>query len=181
MASNTSQENLVQPLRRALDSGQWLALDTETTGLKRDAEIIEIALVGPEGTWLHHLIRPQGVISQDAWRIHGLDEKKLAEAPLFEQRAGEIRKKMTGRLIFGFNVGFDRQLLWREFAQAGQPAPRCRWLCLSELIMRLRGVRVSLAQALRLFEVEIAGERHRAESDATATVSLARKIASLSL
>lgn len=49
-------------LRRIVARGNWLSLDTETTGIDEDAEVVEVALVSPIGEVLFEsLVRPLGV------------------------------------------------------------------------------------------------------------------------
>jgi nucleoid DNA-binding protein len=47
--------------QQMLQQDGWVMLDTETTGLERDDEVIELAVIGKDGTvLLDTLVRPQG-------------------------------------------------------------------------------------------------------------------------
>jgi len=164
-------------LRRVMEGEQWVALDTETTGLGPGAELVEIALVGADGGEYQRLVRPSAAVSKAASRVHRIDPAALAAAPPFSTIAAEVGARLARRTVIGYHVDFDRRILWRELARAGRPAPPCRWLCLCELMIRLTGRRLSLDEALRRLGVAIDEPRHRALGDARAAVALARALA----
>lgn len=164
-------------LRRIVAAGEWVAIDTETTDLGPAAEIVELAIVGADGQEFLTLVRPRGISSAAAARVHGIDSEELSLAPPFEALAGEVRRWLAGRTVLGYNVAFDRRVLWRAFAQAVQPAPRSRWLCLCETLTDWAGTRMRLEEALATVGVSGSGPMHRAVHDARAVASLARALA----
>ena len=53
-------------------------LDTETTGLGRNAEVIEVVAIGTTGALrLEALSFPFGSISRGSWEVHGLSAERL--------------------------------------------------------------------------------------------------------
>ena len=63
-----------------------IILDTETTGLKNDDEIIEICLIDLDGNiLLNTLIKPTKPIPEQASRIHGIYDKDVENAPLWSE------------------------------------------------------------------------------------------------
>src|SRR5687768_16062348 len=57
-------------------------LDTETTGLGRDAEAVEVAVVGVDGSIvLDTLVRPAQPIPPEASAIHGILDVHVDAAP----------------------------------------------------------------------------------------------------
>lgn len=171
------RRDLLSPLKRILAAERWAVVDTETTGLGADAEIVEIAVLDSEGVAFESLVRPRGPVHPEALRLHQLSADLLSDAPLFSDLTADLRRRLMGRTVLGYNVGFDRARLWNEMAQARQPAPRCRWFCLCELTTKHCGSRLSLSQALQHYGVDFEGPRHRAAGDARATLALARALA----
>lgn len=170
------RRDLLAPLRRILAGGAWVVLDTETTGLSARDEIVEVAILDPVTGLFESLVRPAGPISADAARLHGLGPAELEAAPRFAEVAPKVRRLLGGRTVLGYNVAFDRRILWRELERAGQPAPRCRWYCLCELVTRHCGSRLSLAQALERYGEPPAEKRHRAGADVHTLLRLARAL-----
>lgn len=169
---------ILEPLNRVLEAGGWVGMDLETTGLSRDAEIVEVGLVAASGAEWSSLVRPEGPVSRAAERIHGLTAEDLAGAPELGAVAAPIVGALSGRVVLGYHIDFDRRLLWSALARAGRPAPRCRWICLCQLTTAVVGRRLTLETALRRFEIdsEPFGPAHRALPDARRIAALARRL-----
>lgn len=164
-------------LRRVVAAGAWVAVDTETTDLGPRAEIVELAIVGPDGREFQALVKPGGTISCEAAQVHRIDTAALASAPPFAELAGEVRRRLAGRTVLAYNADFDRRVLWQAFAQAVQPAPRSRWLCLCDVVTKWAGSRLRLEEALALVGLSQEGPLHRAAEDARAVAALAQSLA----
>lgn len=169
---------VLEPLQRVIEAGQWVGLDLETTGLSRDAEIVEVGLVAASGAEWSSLVRPERGVPGAAERIHGISSADLAGAPGFHAVVAPIVGALSGRVVLGYHVDFDRRLLWSALSRAGRPAPRCRWICLCELTTLVVGRRLGLAAALSAFEIDGAalGMAHRALPDARRVAALARRL-----
>lgn len=105
----------------------WLAreplyLDTETTGVRGDAEIIEIALVDHSGTVIFDsLVCPRLPIPPDATRIHGITNAMVADAPTWPTLWPHLEALLVGPPIGIFNAGFDLRLLAQSNRQLELP------------------------------------------------------------
>lgn len=179
MDPRPAKRDPLAPLRRVVSGSEWVALDTETTDLGPRAELVEIAIVEPDGREMVTLVRPRGEISRGAAEVHRIGTEALALAPPFAEVAPAIRRLLAGRTVLGYHVDFDRRVLWRELARAGQPAPACRWLCLCDLMTRWTGRRLPLDLALSRLALQPAEPRHRAAGDARSVASLARALAGI--
>jgi DNA polymerase III subunit epsilon len=164
-------------LRRLIAFGDWVALDTETTDLGPRAEIVELAIVSADGQEFQTLVKPLGASSREAAQVHRIDPDALTLAPPFADVAGEVRKRLARRTVLAYNVAFDRRVLWQAFAQAVQPAPRSRWLCVCDVVTQWAGSRLRLDEALVAAGVNLTQPRHRAAEDARAVAALARALA----
>jgi len=80
-----------------------IMLDTETTGLSpqngdRMVEIgaIEVSHRELTGRTFHHYINPQRAIPQEVVRIHGIDDDKVRDKPIFADIADEFLEFVQG-------------------------------------------------------------------------------------
>ena len=114
--------------------GQWLVLDTETTGISRPAEICQIAVVDARGTVrLNTLVKTIHPIPADATRIHGIGNADVTSAPGWAQVQPELAALIADHDVIIYNAAFDRKMLQLSDEVAGLGAlayqDRARWHC----------------------------------------------------
>ncbi len=98
--------------RQMLADPTVVILDTETTGLGPDAEIVQIAVIDAAGiTLLDTLVRPTRSIPPDATRVHGITDAMVAEAPTFAELAPLLYSLIGGRRVVIYNASYDMRLL----------------------------------------------------------------------
>lgn len=84
----------------------WVVWDTETTGLGRTAEIIQIGVLAPDGSVLvDSLVRPLGrqTMPRDLAAIHGISIKTLAGAPSYPELVPTLIKTLKGKWVIAYN------------------------------------------------------------------------------
>ena len=124
VTTSSSRQRARQKARQAL-AQKPVYLDTETTGLDRTDEIIEISIIDDDGvTLLESMVRPSKPIPPDATRIHGITNEMVSRAPFWPLLWPDIRTLLSGKLVVIYNVDFDlgmmRQMAsrykiqWRE-------------------------------------------------------------------
>lgn len=87
-------------------------LDTETTGLDDDAQVVEIAIVDDTGAVLFEsLVKPTVPVEPEAAAIHGIGPDRLASAPAWPELADQVRAVLEGKTVVIFNSDFDTRLL----------------------------------------------------------------------
>ena len=88
-------------------------LDTETTGLDYDSEIVEIAMIDIRGNvLLNSLCRPTKPIPPDAEAIHGISNQDVREAPDFDDLwENHILDVWQSRHLLIYNKGFDLRMI----------------------------------------------------------------------
>lgn len=108
----------LQELRAVLDRNNYIVLDTETSGIERPAEIVQIAVVSCEGeTLLNILLNPAGDIPPAAYRVHGISKLDCADAPRWPAVKPELLRLMAGKDVISYNAVFDRKLMhWTDEA-----------------------------------------------------------------
>lgn len=87
-------------------------LDTETTGMGKDATVIEIALIDSDGsTLVDSLVQPLGAIPDGAVSVHGITEEMVQDAPPWPEVWSQVQSSLQGRSVGIYNVGFDLRVI----------------------------------------------------------------------
>ena len=122
--------------RGVLAQPDVIILDTETTGLHEDAEIVQIAVLDAAtgNTLLDTLVRPSTPIPPDASLIHGIGDEHVMAAPIWSEvypRVAELLKAAT--LVVIYNAEFDERMIWQTCQAYDLPMPElkpdARWSC----------------------------------------------------
>lgn len=93
-------------------STPFLVLDTETTGLQRGSEIINIAIVGHDGTvYLDTLLKPTKYIPADTFRIHGINNDMVADAPSWTEIKPFVCELLQWEQLIVYNSKYDRKIM----------------------------------------------------------------------
>jgi DNA polymerase III subunit epsilon len=97
-------------------------LDTETTGLEKGDEIVEISIIDDEGCILFDsLIRPSQKIPASSTRIHGITDEMVKTVRPWPLMWQEIRSVLSGRLVVIYNADFDLRLMQQSHTRYKMP------------------------------------------------------------
>ena len=169
-----------------LEREDILILDTETTGLGDDAEVIDIAVINTRGeVLLNTLAMPLGAIDPDAERVHGLTKELLhkAQAPAWPQVHALLSNVLLkAKLVIVYNASFDRRLLNQSCDLHNLRIPGASWRCaMQDYADLLRSKGKTRGYGLeKAFQRECPGgaqQDHRALSDCQMVLSLMRSVA----
>lgn len=98
--------------RSLMERTDWVILDTETTGMSPVDEIIQIAILSPEGiALLDTLIHPTQPIPASATAVHGITDSQVENSPTFIEKYPETKKIVAGKTVIIYNAAFDLRLL----------------------------------------------------------------------
>ena len=97
----------------ATPPSNWLILDTETTGLDEDAEIVQICVTDGAGNVLmdNLLCAPFGKIPAAATAVHHITDEMVKHAPSFFERYKELSALAAGRIVVIYNKAYDMRLI----------------------------------------------------------------------
>ncbi len=170
-----------QQRARLLDS-PLAFVDVETTGGDvRFSRVTEIAIVAARGATFEEewstLVNPGCPIPPHITALTGIDDAMVEDAPSFADVAGEVARRLEGRLFVAHNVSFDRSFVRSELDRAGRSF-NPRSLCTVRLSRRLHPEERShaLDSVIHRLGITVA-RRHRALDDARVLWELWRRMA----
>lgn len=184
----SQQEQVIRYAKEVIEQ-KPVYLDTETTGLSSNDEVIELTIVDHDGSLLFsRLFRPLQPIPRQAQLIHHITDQMVAAEKPWPWYWTEIRNLLYGRVIAAYNAPFDQQMLQQTHRKHGFAwRDKFNFLDIMQLYSQFRGLRDPIRGGLRLFKLEEAArsleipihETHRAESDAMLTRAILLKIAGI--
>lgn len=155
----------------------YAILDIETTGGKYNEEgITEIAIYRFDGHKIVDqfcsLVNPERSIQPFVVNLTGINNNMLRNAPKFYEVAKRIIEITNGCTLVAHNAKFDNRILTTEFDRLGYEFD-LNTLCTVELAKNLIPdlPSYSLGKLVRTLGIPLS-DRHRAQGDAKATVSL---------
>ena len=180
--------------QRAIEKAQQLLakkpvfLDTETTGFRKNDEIVEVCLIDHDGqTLFDGLIKPTRKIPRDAERIHGISNAMVADAPSWTETWPTLKELLAGRSVGIYNADFDLRLIQQSHEVAG-----LRWqpigsnaFCIMKLYAEFYGKWNPRHGSYRWQSLEDAGAQcgidlpnsHRAQADTMLTRAVLHHLA----
>lgn len=172
------RQQIARFIRQKISEGP-VYLDTETTGLNRDAEIVEIAIVDSHAEiLLQTFVKPSRPIPADASAIHGITDEMVQGAPSWPVLWQSLRGMLNGRPIGLYNAAYDLRLMqqsmeiyrlpWRETFNA---------IDVMKVYSDYRGEWDAYRRGKKIFKLEEAGKffriplpnAHRAAADSLLT------------
>jgi len=93
----------------------FYVLDTETTGVGKGDEIVQIGIVDKNGTVvMNQLVKPSQPIPDGASAVHGIYDDDVTDAPTYKDVYVNLSKVLAGQVVIAYNMDFD----WRMLQQS---------------------------------------------------------------
>ena len=153
-------------------TAEFLAVDTETNGLAREAcELTEVGAVLVGGGELHQrwgsLVGVEQPLGRGIQRFTGISQAMVDAAPPPSVVLPGFAEQLKGRVLVAHNARFDTRVLQQAFERAGLEWPEPPVLCTVALARRLAPLqrRRGLAALADALGIEVAAV-HRALPDA---------------
>ena len=178
---------------RAMDLAQQILakkpvyLDTETTGLEKEDEVIEISIVDFDGSLLFtSLVKPSQPIPLDAQRVHHIKDIDVISAPAWPIIWPRVRSFLYGRSIAAYNAPFDYRMMQQSHARYRLPwRDNLNMVDILPIYSDFRGTWDPVRRSMKYFKLEEAGaffnislmNKHRSEADALLVRALLHSIA----
>lgn len=109
-----------------LSRRDWVIMDCESTGINDRAEIVELALLFPDGhLHVEQRIRPFKVMAEDnfAVTVHGITNDDLGTCPTWLDLHHTLRVLFYKRLILTYNARYDIRLIEQSARAWDVPSP----------------------------------------------------------
>ena len=180
--------------KASLTAGAWLdarpvILDSETTGLGNNAQIIEISIIDSSGeVLLDTRVKATVPVEDEARSIHGISDESLSAAAQWPEIVDQVKKLLQNRVVVIFNSEFDIRLM----RQSGNAFKLNNdWIdgidtrCAMDLSADAYGATnrygtISLADAAVEAGVVWEGSAHSSLADSKATLGIIKTIAKYS-
>lgn len=95
-----------------LESMDYIVLDTETTGFKKDDEIIELGITDKNGNVLYEgMFKPFKELSEEASAVNGITMADLEDKPSFDSEFEKIVEIIGDKTLVIYNKGFDTRMM----------------------------------------------------------------------
>jgi len=176
---------------RDLLAGEFVILDTETTGFEEDDEIIQIGIIDHTGaTVFESLVKPTKPITNSQY--HGITDETVKDAPSFAAAYPAIRAALEHKRVIAYNAEYDWRMLrqaWERHGLAPIVAAPAVSHCAMHQYAAFNGDWnsyhgnyrwVKLREALAAFGLkheDFGDAEHDAVTDAKATLALIKKMA----
>lgn len=173
-------------------AASWLLdchiLDTETTGLDGQAEIVEISIIDQVGQVVFDsLVKPRQPIPVEATNIHGISNEMVADAPSWADIHAEVCRIVASKPLVIYNADYDLRLMSQTAALYGLPPVQpagvaCAMLAYAEFWGDWNDYKGSyrwqrLTNAAAQQKVVIEGQAHRALADVKMTLGVIKAMA----
>ena len=155
---NMHREEAIQ-LSKKYAKGKPIFLDSETTGLGLDAEIVDLAVIGFQGKVLFKsLIRPKKRIPADATRIHKITNKMVSSSPSWEEVWPKIHEILRDKTVGIYNADYDTRLLKQSTELSGLKwtEPYREAFCVMKLFSKYIGIWSDYYNNYRWHRLEVA-------------------------
>jgi DNA polymerase-3 subunit epsilon len=170
-------------MARELVARRPVYLDTETTGLDEQSEIVEISLVDADGAVLvDTLVKPVEDIPPGATAVHGITNAMVADAPSWKVVWPRVAELIAKRPVAIYNAKYDLKLMRQSHGayKMRWDAGGAKFFCVMEMYAQFYGDWNAYYGSYRWQKLEDAGRQceialpnsHRALADA----QLAREV-----
>lgn len=161
-----------------MDLTQSVILDTETSGLGKKDQIIEVSIIdGKTGlVLLDTLVKPTCVINKHAAAVHGITDEMVDDAPSWAEIHSLVCRILHGMTLVAYQSDFDLRML-KQTAKAHNLllpdiASECamRWLHSYQVTPKNPKLKwPKLTEAAKQYNVTLKGTAHRALCDTIMT------------
>ena len=125
----TKRQIAISWAKNMLINNNVLFLDTETTGIEKDAKIVDLGVIDNKGNVLINILLQPGIsMPEGATAVNGITDSMLRDCPRFVQISSSVKKMLKGKTIIAWNSSFDKRMVENEFKNIGEIFEDCTWV-----------------------------------------------------
>lgn len=107
-----ARQERAKEIAEKLLSGEYVFLDTETTGVTNNDEVINMAFINKDEVMEYNeLYRPMIRVSPEALAVSGITDEQLATQKTFREKWSDFVRILNGRKLAIFNENFDERMI----------------------------------------------------------------------
>lgn len=113
-STSNHKQAAAQWAKQMLADHSTVIIDTETTGIDENAQVIEIGIINLRGEMLmHQRVKPIGIsrMPTKAKETHGINISDLKNEPTFDEIAFDLSQVLKAKKIIAYNAEYDYRLL----------------------------------------------------------------------
>ncbi|MGH7599625.1 MAG: 3'-5' exonuclease [bacterium] len=152
-------------------------LDTETTGLEKYDQIVEICVLDFNGSVLvDSLVKPTNKIPVGVTKLHGITDEMVKAAPTWPEIWPAVQAALTGRHVAIYSADYDMRVMKQSHRHHAMrwKLKGANFFCIMKLYAQFRGEWDNYHGSFRWHKLEEAGRQckielpnaHRAKADA---------------
>lgn len=174
-------------MKQILDGGQFVVLDTETTGLGRADEILQIGILDHNAQEvMSTLVCPTvpSAIQPRAVEVHGITTEMVVGKPTIKDLENKLIAALSNKFIIAYNAEFDKRMLTQSAMAVGATGiltqTPCQWIDIMRPYQRLMGFKRWQSLTKACIQQGIAIENaHSAMGDCHLLFKLFKRIAEI--
>lgn len=156
-----------------IEKEKYLILDTETTGMNWNDEIIEIAITDLDGNVkFESLVKPKILIPKRIQTYTGITNEMVENSPNWEEVWRNVGDIIQDKILIIYNADFDINKILYSCELHRIKKPIIKAVCVMKMYKRINKIR----DRLKLETVVGYEIKHRAASDCRAVVDLIKKV-----
>ena len=95
-----------------INSDKYVILDTETTGVSKEDQVIQLSIINLNGKILFHsYFYTSQKMNPFAWKVNKISKNTINKAPKWEEHWDEIKEILKSKIILAHNNKFDLRLI----------------------------------------------------------------------
>ncbi len=168
------------------NKNDFIFFDTETTGLGRDAEIVEITVLDSDKQVIFDsYVKPVKDIGKEASAINGITPEHYKHAPTFADISDSLKAIFNDKMLCAYNAKYDWRLLGQSYNAAYRSndftheiyEPRRLNCVMIAMMVHLQQEKwIKLIESCAYFGIDIPANVHRAKVDTEMTIDVANAL-----
>lgn len=113
------REKSIEWAKTILSEDNWCIVDSETTGLGKLSQIVQLGAISSDGEQWQSLVKPTIAIDEKATEVHGISEEHVKNALYIDRVFLDLWRFVKDRSLIFYNAEFDLKLFRQSLRARG--------------------------------------------------------------